>query len=161
MLSYDDANRLFEYDYKTGELYWKINVAKNVKSGMVAGKSRKRDLYKTVTIKRKQYQAHRIVWLIVNGNMPKEFIDHINGDRTDNRIFNLREATHSLNAQNVRKPSKANTSGYLGVSFKRGAYESSLTFAGKSIYLGRYDDPKIAHQAYINAKRKHHIGCTL
>jgi hypothetical protein len=161
MLTYEQAHNLLRYDETTGDLYWKADVAKNVKAGMVAGKSRKRDLYKTLNYQKRQHQAHRVVWLMMHGSYPKEFIDHINGDRTDNRLCNLREADRHINAQNVRKPNKGNTSGYLGVSFKRGAYEANLNCGKKTIYLGRYSDPKIAHEAYLEAKRVLHIGCTL
>jgi hypothetical protein len=161
MLTYEQAHQLLKYDPKSGDLFWKVDVSRNVKAGIIAGKTRKRDLYKILTYKRKQYQAHRIVWLMTQGKMPKEFIDHINGDRTDNRLSNLREADRHLNAQNVRKPGKANTSGYLGVSFKHGAYEANLKINGKITYLGRFKDGATAHQVYVEAKRKHHIGCTL
>jgi hypothetical protein len=161
MLTYEQANKVLSYNNKTGNLYWKVDVANNVRAGMLAGKIRKRDGYKIFSYKGKQYQAHRIVWLMKNKNMPKEFIDHINGDRTDNRLCNLREADRHINAQNQHKPNKRNTTGYLGVSFKRGAYEAGLRCGKKSIYLGRYSEAKIAHEAYLKAKRELHAGCTL
>jgi len=161
MLTYEQAHELLRYDEQTGNLYWKDTAKKKVKPGTVAGISRKRDRYKVFSHGRKQYQAHRIVWLMTQGKMPKEFIDHINGDRTDNRLCNLREADSAINAQNVRKPNKKNTSGYLGVSFKNGAYEANLRIGGRVTYLGRFKDGATAHQVYVEAKRKHHIGCTL
>lgn len=126
MLTYEQAQQILQYDKQTGDLYWKIDVSKNIKAGVLAGKIRKRDGYKIFTYKGKQFQAHRIVWLMATGAMPKEFIDHISGDRADNRLCNLREADRHINAQNQHKPNKRNTSGYLGVSFKRGAYEANL-----------------------------------
>ena len=161
MLTYEQAHELLQYDQQTGDLYWKVNVSNNIKAGTDAGKTRKRDLYKVFTYKSKQHQAHRIVWLMTQAKMPKQFIDHINGDRTDNRLSNLREADRHINAQNQRTPNKSSTSGYLGVRFKRGAYEASLRLGKKTIYLGRFKDPKIAHEAYVQAKREMHIGCTL
>jgi len=161
MLTYEVANDLLRYEPETGDLYWKKDVARNVKAGTIAGISRVRDLYKILTINKRQYQAHRIVWLLTHKQHPKEFVDHIDGDKTNNKLPNLREANRSLNAQNQRKPSKRNATGYLGVSFKKKGYEASIRCNNKSIYLGRFKDPEIAHQKYLQAKRELHAGCTI
>lgn len=161
MLTYEIANDLLRYEPETGNLYWKKDVARNVKAGTIAGVSRKRDLYKVLMINKRQYQAHRIVWLLAHKQHPKEFIDHINGDKTNNKLSNLREANRSLNAQNQRKPNKRNTTGYLGVRHKNNGYEVSITVDNKSIYLGRFKDPEMAHQKYLQAKRELHVGCTI
>lgn len=161
MLTYEVANDLLRYEPETGDLYWKKDVSRNVKAGTIAGISRARDLYKILTINKRQYQAHRIVWLLTYKQHPKEFIDHIDGDKTNNLLSNLREADRTINAQNIRKPSKRSATGYLGVRYRKNGYEASITVANKYVYLGRFKDPEMAHQKYLQAKREMHVGCTI
>lgn len=86
--------------------------------------------------------------------LPKEFVDHINGDGLDNRRINLRIATHQQNIRNQRL-SKANTSGYKGVSKRNKRWGSCISVDGKTIHLGRFDTPEEAHEAYCQAARKY------
>lgn len=103
-------------------------------------------------------RAHRLAWLYSYGYMPKE-IDHINGNRSDNRLCNLREVTHKQNTQNLVNPRKNNTTGFAGVSFFKGTnkYSACICIDGKKVHLGYFEKPDVAHQKYLEAKRKHHI----
>ena len=118
-----------------------------------------RDGYIIVTVSKVQYLAHRIAWLLYHGTWPTKFIDHINGNRSDNRIENLREADSSINAQNVRVARCR--SGLLGVRIRKGRYEANISVGQRSIYLGRFDTAEEAHSAYVNKKREIHAGCTI
>ena len=91
------------------------------------------------------------------GAWPKNEIDHKNGNPIDNHIENLREATREENMQNL-KLSIRNKSGYFGVcSIKSySKWGALIRVSGKRINLGYFDDPKIAHEAYLNAKNKYH-----
>lgn len=108
--------------------------------------------------KKKMYKAHRVIWAIVNGEFPKGYIDHINGNRTDNRIKNLRVVTHQQNIHNQQKINKKNKSGYTGVCWnkKSAKWQSCISVNRKTIYLGVFEDPKVAHQVYLKAKRIYH-----
>ena len=116
---------------------------------------------KRIRIDGKGYQAHRLIWLYVNGAWPVNEIDHVNGVRNDNRISNLREVTNSQNLQNQRKPSLNNTSGFLGVSAYGGKWLAQIKLSGKKQHIGYYDTPAEAHAAYIAKKREIHPFGTL
>ena len=106
--------------------------------------------------KRNRHRAHRLAWLYMTGEWPKGDIDHINGDRLDNRWANLREATRSQNLGNSRMPS-TNKSGFKGVSFdkRRGKLLAQITLDGVHYHLGRYDEIEDAMQAYRSALGGH------
>lgn len=105
--------------------------------------------------------AHRVAWFLVTGRWPVALIDHVNGVKSDNRFSNLREADASLNMENMRAPQCGSTSGFLGVSRARGRWQSKISVAGKTKFLGYFDEPEMAHQAYLAAKRSLHRGCTI
>lgn len=86
------------------------------------------------------------------GNWPQH-IDHINGDRLDNRIENLREVDRAENMKNMRMPAD-NTSGFVGVTRHYEKWKAQITVNGKHIYLGRFDHKKDAIAARIAANRK-------
>ena len=103
--------------------------------------------------------AHRLAWFYVHGKWPDDHIDHINGIRSDNRIANLRDVTNKINSEN-RTCSPKSGAGYFGVSFdaRRNAYRSRIMHNRKEIWLGYFDSPEKAHEAYIQAKVKYHEG---
>lgn len=96
--------------------------------------------------------VHRLVWMYFHGEWPKSQLDHINRDRADNRIENLREASQSLNNVNRAIDSKNNATGFYGVNEHRGKYQSRLRWNGKRHYLGTFSTPEEAHAAYMEAK---------
>ena len=106
-------------------------------------------------------QAHRLVWMVVHGEFPGDMIDHINGNPTDNRIENLRVVTHSVNMQNRRTARSTNKTGLLGVSVSGSKFSAEIRIDGTQVCLGRFETAQMAHEAYVNAKRTHHIGCTI
>lgn len=107
MKQYPTQDQLLElFEYKDGNLYWRKSYRGSVKAGDLAGTT-KRDgkHYFTVTVSQKKFSVHRIVWIMLNGDIPNGLeIDHINRDKYDNRIENLRLFTKSQNSLN--KPSK-------------------------------------------------------
>ena len=94
--------------------------------------------------------AHHFAWFWMNGNVEIDEIDHINRNRADNRICNLRNVTHQVNQWNN------NAKGYI--YHKRDKkYQAQIALNNKLIYLGLYDTPEEARQAYLNAKQKYHV----
>lgn len=137
------------YHPDTGVFTW-------VRSGKVAGSLRPSG-YIAINLNKKLYQAHRLAWLYVYGSWPKTHIDHINCDRQDNRIVNLRDATPSQNIANSRL-SAANKTGFKGVSFdkRKGLFRAVLGKNGRQIFLGYFTKPDEAHKAYVKAAQTEH-----
>lgn len=105
----------------------------------------------------KPYKAHRIVWAMKHGKWPVEMIDHINKNKIDNAVENLREATHAENARN-RKVNDKSSSKLKGVTYRKhvGNWQAQISKDGTKIYLGSFNNPNDAHQAYCNAAKKLH-----
>jgi hypothetical protein len=114
--------------------------------------------YVQVGYKGKMYKAHRLIWAMLHGEFPNGQIDHINGVRHDNRAINLRVVTQLQNAQNKPKQFKTNKSGYRGVCWNARAakWQAGIHANGRSMYLGVFATPELAHQAYLEAKKIHH-----
>lgn len=99
----------------------------------------------------------------MTGDWPEGEIDHIDGNKVNNRFANLRLADHTLNVQNVRAPRAHNNGGHLGASLDKrsGKWRGVITVGGRSRYLGTFATPQEASAAYLEAKRLLHPGCTL
>ena len=136
-MNIEDLNRQLRYDPDAGHLYW-IEPRKGRQRECPAGTVTSSG-YIGVMIGEKRHYAHRICWAIVHGAWPKDQIDHINGNKTDNRLVNLREASNAQNGKNL-KLSSANTSGVTGVVFckETGKWRSVIKVDGKTIHLGRW-----------------------
>lgn len=153
LITAEEARQLFSYNPDTGDLRWRTSRS-GVRNNGVAGYTR-RDGYRVVFVNGKLYLAHRVAWAVVNGAWPEIGIDHINGDKTDNRWGNLRLATKSQNGMN-RPAQSNNTSGYKGVSRNRKRWAASIHEDGLKRHLGTFDTPKEAHAAYCRAAVKLH-----
>lgn len=104
----------------------------------------------------KKLLAHRAVWCLATGRWPTATIDHINGNRQDNRICNLRDVAHQQNCRN-QPLSKVNTSGFTGVSFDaaRNKWTAQITVDRRTLHLGRFDTLAEARRARQQANTKH------
>lgn len=113
--------------------------------------------YRVICIGGVIHRAHRPMWFFVHGEWPKQTIDHINGDKLDNRISNLRLASVAQNMRN-RYIQKNNSSGYKGVSFHRGngKWIARIGINRRRISLGYFDNPDEAYRAYCNNIAKYH-----
>jgi hypothetical protein len=100
---------------------------------------------------------------MVHGEWPKHYIDHINGERSDNRLCNLREATNSQNQQNKKRAMKNSKSGVLGVFWdkERSAFRAEIRLNGKGKFLGRFKTAEEASEVYLAYKRQLHEHCTI
>jgi hypothetical protein len=164
-LTVERLREALHYDPDTGIFTWKIHAGR-LFNGMVAGGKSTSHGYKIICIDRQRYHAHRLAWLYVYGSFPDEDIDYINNVRDDNRIANLRPATLSDNAQNLKKAKKQNKCGLLGVTGPiKGAtgdrWYAQITKNRVHYFLGSYLTPEEAHTRYLEAKREMHRSCTI
>jgi hypothetical protein len=103
-----------------------------------------------------------LVWLWVNGSWPIGEIDHIDGDKLNNRIANLRDVDRATNTQNSKKARRNNKSSGLLGSYKSGnRWQAQIRINGVCMTLGSFGTPEEAHAAYLGAKRLFHPGCTI
>lgn len=153
-LTVDRILEKLNYLSDTGEFVWK-------RTGKRAGCTRD-DGYTLIRLDGILYYAHRLVWFIETGEQAKHTIDHINGNKSDNRKDNLRDISIAINSQNRHKPQSNNMSGFLGVQRNHQyGWQAKLTLNGKNYCFGTYKTEEEAHQAYLNGKRKLHEGCTI
>jgi hypothetical protein len=153
ILTAEYLRSIMDYDPQSGNLTRKTGPRAGHISGSVA-----KDGYKIIQIKldkKVSYYAHRLAWLYVHGEWPADQIDHIDGDRANNALANLRECSASQNAQN-RTAYKTNKSGLLGVSTKGNRFIAQLTVQGKLLLLAYANSAEEAHAIYLDAKRKYH-----
>lgn len=152
ILLYDQDTGIFTSTVKR----YVINVGQEVGCINLSG-------YVQIQIDWRIYYGHRLAWLYMTGSFPVQQIDHINGKRSDNRWANLREATPLINAQNRQGARKDNkTSGLLGVSkHADGRWTARIKIGNKYQHLGQFSTAEQASEAYLEAKREHHQGCTI
>lgn len=162
-LTQEQLKKALRYSPETGEFSW-ISPRKCLLSskGDSAGSLDSRG-YVRIQINGVRVWAHRAAWLYVTGFNPENHIDHIDGDKSNNRFENLREATNKQNHQNIRKHQANNKSGLLGVgkAKSRPSWTAQIVTSGNKKYLGSFDSPKKAHEAYLSEKRKLHEFCTI
>lgn len=153
-LTAERLRELFDYDSQTGVFVRKISRNRRY-VGRVAGSLCGRG-YVWIKIGRVAYAAHRLAWLYVHGEWPPRDIDHDNLDKSDAAFLNLRLATKSQNAMNVR-PRRTNKSGFKGVCFKPkfGKWAAHIWIDKRQIYLGAFNTPEAASAAYQAAAEKH------
>ena len=135
------------YEWESGLLYWNGN---HPRAGLLAG-SKNGKGYFHISFKGKFYPSHRVAWALFFGENPEQEIDHINGNREDNRIENLRLATKSQNRMNMKARGNWPKGVYLN---KRGKFQSQIKIEGKNTYLGIFDNPEEAHQAYVKKAKE-------
>lgn len=153
-LTAERLRELFHYDPETG-MFWKR------KSNAMCGHTHRRG-YVIISIDGYGFAAHRLAWLYVHGTHPSDEIDHINGNRADNKISNLRDVSHAVNAQNRRAVSRNNKySEYLGVSRRGNRWAARIIVDNKERFIGSFATQEIARDAYLTAKRQLHEGCTI
>lgn len=143
------------YDQATGVFTWARTRGGKL-AGTIAG-SEKDGGYWVVGLGGKIHLAHRLAWLYVTGSLPKAAIDHKNGDRSDNRFSNLREATWSQNNQNRAIP-LTNKSGFIGVCWHKVSekWVAQFSVGGVRKHLGTFDTAEAAYAVYLAAKAQHH-----
>jgi hypothetical protein len=154
LLTQQRLKEVFLYNQDTGFFTYKINRGRR-KVGDVAG--HKSDGYIWIGIDRERYSGHRLAWFYTYGEFPTDCLDHVNRDRSDNKLSNLREATKQENLQN-RNIQRNNKSGITGVSWNKnkGKFQAQISVDGKNNHLGWFKDTISAFEAYKAASIQHH-----
>ena len=147
------AKELWDYDQETGLFFWVEAPARFMKAGDVAGCS-DREGYVVIVKSCKQYRAHRLAWLYVHGRWPKDEINHIDGDRSNNRLTNLREGTR-VQIRHTNGLNKNNTSGHTGVCWvpRLGKWRASYQ---EYHHIGLFSTAEEAGRAYKKVTGKRH-----
>jgi hypothetical protein len=161
----------FRLDAEAGKLYWTERPAEHFTNttsgrhrflfharfvGAEAGRINNNG-YWVVTLhyQRREYKVlvHRIIWALAYGEWPKQFIDHINRVRTDNRLTNLRDVSHAVNMSNTSRTSVSKRAGLpVGVYLRGKRFAAQKAVRGRSVYLGVFDTPQQAHEAFLSAE---------
>jgi hypothetical protein len=138
---------ILDYNPDTGQFTWAC-ARRGVRAGSVAG-SKDSGGYVVIRVDHEIYKAHRLTWLWMTGQWPVAEMDHINGARDDNRWVNLREATFAENQRNKGRR-RDNTSGFKGAHWcaQTQKWRARIVTDGKTVDLGRWDDPELAGFVY-------------
>lgn len=132
------------FEYKDGDLIWKIKPSNRTNIGDIAGVIGRK--YKQVQYKGKLYKVHILVWILHNGEIPNKMqVDHIDKNKLNNRIENLRLLSHSDNLLNN------NAKGYY-YNKRDKRYQAQIQINNKHQYIGQFKTEKEARDAYENAK---------
>lgn len=152
----DEILASVRYDHLTGDFSWKDPQKASSPCGHINGTG-----YKIIRVGRRLFRAHRIAFLLMTGNWPAHYVDHINGDRSDNRWHNLRSATNPQNQMN-RGLDANNTSGVKGLSWnnKNKSWQAAVAANGKrykkdftTIRLGDSEKAKAAAVLWLESTR--------
>jgi hypothetical protein len=148
---------ILSYDRESGDLV-RIKSDKrfvNKKAGFEA------EGYWKLKVFNKTMYSHRVIWCMVTGDWPKHEIDHVDGNKLNNRMNNLRDAPHAINTQNFRKCRKDNLLKKLGVSKDGDSYRTEIQVNGERFYIGSFPTALDAVEAYLTVKRVVHAGCAI
>jgi len=151
---------LISFDPKTGRMWWKDRPDDMRWSSRYSATEAFLNVdsngYLRSSIFGKNYRAHRVLWALVNGCWPRYQIDHIDGDRANNAISNLREVTNATNCKNKAIRSD-NTSGCKGVRWhtQQSKWRATIHVKGKEKNLGCFDQFEDAVSARDTAKRRY------
>lgn len=154
-----------EYECESGRLLWKVSKNSHngrVKPGVPVGSVNGGGYLETRVNGYRTY-VHRIAWALHHGAWPTKHIDHIDGNKLNNAIANLRDVPQHINVENQRKLHSNNTSGYTGVMWRtdKKRWCAVIQVKGKRMRKGGFDTPEQAHEAYLQAKRSLHEGNTI
>lgn len=151
---------LLEFEPETGVFRWKVSrgfgpTRRN--PGDVAGAVYGNGSH-YIVVDRQSHPSHRLAFLWMTGAWPDHDVDHINGDRLDNRWINMRPASRKENMHNRGRANKNNKSGLLGVSWskQKSKWIAQIMADGRAHYVGLFPTPELAHAAYLKAKDELH-----
>ena len=155
MIELDTLFTLLDYNSDNGEFKWTYANSKNTNKGKVAG-TKLSNKYIRIFIFGKLYQAHRLAWYMYYGKEPEYGLDHIDGNKHNNAIDNLRDVPQASNAKNSSL-SISSSSGFTGVTFMKRSkkWRSRIMVDGADIHLGFFNDKQDAIIARVIANKKY------
>ena len=144
---------MWDCNLETGEVRWRRKVARCVRLGCLVGASDDGRGYLKARYKGQNYYLHRVIWAAAHGQWPQKLIDHINRNRSDNRLRNLREVGVSFNLVN-KLPRAASVSGLKGVAYDKrdGRYYAYIDYDGGRQALGGFETAEEAFRARCEAE---------
>lgn len=149
------VRELLDYNAESGIFKWR-ETRGGVRVGTIAGRVNVNG-YVEIGIDGRLLGAHRAAWMHANGAIPAgHVVDHIDGNKRDNRLVNLRVVTVSQNGRNRHRPAGANT--VVGVTWDkaRRKWRADIKVGDKCVTVGRFDRHDDAQAAHVAAKAKHH-----
>lgn len=153
MITAREISEELTFSAETGLFYWR--ASKGRKQTVVPAGKRDGQGYIVIGFRGRAYAGHRLAWLCAFGEWPKHDIDHINGDRADNRIANLRPCTNQQNQRNRRPNPKASNGGLKGaMRAQNGRWQARIKVNDKTIHLGTFTTVLEAHTAYVEAAER-------
>lgn len=152
---------LLDYNDSTGVFTWRATRKGHVKVGDSAGYFRK-DRYVIIGLDGKTYLGHRLAWLYMHDTWPSMYIDHIDGNPTNNKIENLRDVDPTTNGQNRRVLIRKTLTGFLGVDeYRPGIWGVRLKVNGKIVKLSGLASKDAAEECSVALRKILQPGCTL
>ena len=148
-MNIEELKEYFKYEPETGKLFWSKRPSNRVVVGSEVGNYNDQG-YKVCRFKGKAIRVHRIIWALAKGENTSEFIDHINGNKGDNRLGNLRVVSNAENLQNMK-----NAKGYT-YHKKLNKWMAQIAVNKEHKYLGVFNTEHEAHEAYLKAKKELH-----
>jgi len=141
-----------EYNANTGCFIWLVNKTNGqIKQGTLAGFLS--GGYLNIGLNNKTYKLHRLAWLYVYGEWPKNHIDHIDGNKLNNKIDNLRDVTNSQNHQNRKIHRQGKLVG-CSYNIQHKKWEAYIRYDGQRLRLGLHATEQEAHAAYLKKKKE-------
>jgi len=164
ILFYDPQTGIFKWRERTPDMFTDGGHSKehncaawNAKFANKEAGCLRDDGYFVIRLMKRCILSHQLAWFYVYKKWPIGFLDHIDEDKSNNKIENLRQATNAQNMQN-RGPQKNNKSGYKGVSYRpdKRKFSAEIYCNKKKERLGYFETAEEAHEAYCRAAKKLH-----
>jgi hypothetical protein len=151
-LTIERARAVLRYDPDTGHFWWLVKLGLKCKMNAPAGNAM-RNGYRRITIDGAPYQSHRLAIFMTTGEWPPVDVDHINADRADNRLANLRLASRRQNQGN--RPGHSKLGNLKGTYQKGSKWVARIAVNYRHVHLGMFHTQEQAHEAYMKAAREH------
>lgn len=156
-ITHERLLELVRYDQDSGVFTW-IAKREHCRPGAAVGYLMPVG-YISICLDARKYYGHRLAWFYVHGVWPSGQIDHINHDKSDNRIANLRDVSALINMQNRVGPGTRSSTGILGASkAKGGGFRATIKVNRRFVHIGVFPTAEEAGEAYMKYKSSHHPG---